>query len=126
MEQGFFHPSRGYWQAVEAPSKAVLDAYPPGTVKVPLKPAPDRVWDGRRWAIDPGYAARAREEKEAHVKKAADSILSSGVHDRAVALSTVDLVMALRDGRLDGLAEGEIREAYREYVVSYLRNSAGL
>ena len=42
MERGFFHPDRGYWQTVgdDVPDE-VLDAYPEGTVEVPLKPGKD-------------------------------------------------------------------------------------
>lgn len=38
MEKGFYHPNQGYWQTISEPSQEVLDAYPEGTVEVPLKP----------------------------------------------------------------------------------------
>lgn len=43
MEKGFFHPDRGYWQAV----------YPEGTIEVPLKPGPDHEWQDGEWVHVP-------------------------------------------------------------------------
>lgn len=53
MEQGFYHPARGYWQAID-----VIDAdhlaklmltYPEGTVQVPVKPGVDYEWQDDEW-----------------------------------------------------------------------------
>jgi hypothetical protein len=49
METGFYHPTRGYWQTTSAPSQAILDGYPDGTVEVPLKPSAAHEWDGSVW-----------------------------------------------------------------------------
>ena len=49
MEIGFFHPSRGYWQAIAPPTDAQRAAYPEGTVEIPLKPAADHEWTGGAW-----------------------------------------------------------------------------
>ncbi len=50
MERGFFHPDRGYWQTVgdDVPDE-VLDAYPEGTVEVPLKPGKDFEFINGEW-----------------------------------------------------------------------------
>lgn len=37
-EHGFYHPSRGYWQAVGDVSDEIIASYPPGTISYPLKP----------------------------------------------------------------------------------------
>jgi hypothetical protein len=49
MEKAFFHPDRGYWQTNSDPSQDILDAYPEGTVEVPLKPAGWHEWNGMGW-----------------------------------------------------------------------------
>lgn len=50
MEQGFFHPTRGYWQATGQPPADILDGYPAGTVQVPIKPGAGYTWTGATWA----------------------------------------------------------------------------
>lgn len=40
MEKGFFHPDRGYWQAITQPDESALALYPQGTVEVQLPPSP--------------------------------------------------------------------------------------
>jgi hypothetical protein len=49
MECGFFHPDRGYWQTIGEPSAEIREAYPAGTVEVPLKPGPNTEWTGTEW-----------------------------------------------------------------------------
>jgi hypothetical protein len=51
MEQGFYHPDRGYWQAISTPSEEVLDSYPEGTIQVPLRPGPEYTWNGSEWIV---------------------------------------------------------------------------
>lgn len=49
MEQGFFHPERGYWQTTGEPPADILASYPAGTVQVPIKPGRGYTWDGVQW-----------------------------------------------------------------------------
>lgn len=49
MEHGFFHPDRGYWQAIGDVPDDVLSTYPEGTVEVPLKPSANHEWNGTAW-----------------------------------------------------------------------------
>lgn len=51
MEYGFYHPDRGYWQAISAPSEETLTSYPKGTIQVDLKPSEFHVFDGSKWVI---------------------------------------------------------------------------
>jgi hypothetical protein len=51
MENGFYHPSRGYWQTISAPSVEIIASYPEGTVEVPLKPGSGYEWDGSAWGL---------------------------------------------------------------------------
>lgn len=53
MDQGFWHPEIGYWQAIATPTEASVAAYPAGTVAVPTRPGPGYVWDGEAWAYGP-------------------------------------------------------------------------
>jgi hypothetical protein len=59
MEQGFYHPARGYWQTNTEVSAEIRASYPEGTVEVPLKPAPNYEWLNNQWvyvAPDPNLA----------------------------------------------------------------------
>lgn len=49
MEKGFYHPTRGYWQTIGAPSADMLASYPEGTVEVSLPPAGMNHYDGAAW-----------------------------------------------------------------------------
>ncbi len=49
MERGFWHPARGYWQAIGNR----LPPYPVGTVEVPLRPGVDYNWNGSEWVHNP-------------------------------------------------------------------------
>ena len=53
MEHGFYHPDRGYWQATSEVDEATINAYPPGTVEVPIKPGNFYEWDGSDWVHTP-------------------------------------------------------------------------
>lgn len=49
MEFGFFHPNHGYWQTLVTPSQEELDAYPSGTIEVPIKPSENHQWQDGEW-----------------------------------------------------------------------------
>ena len=51
-----YHPSRGVWVAVRAPSPAILAGYPTGTVEISAPPGPGYIFDGSAWVTDPEYA----------------------------------------------------------------------
>lgn len=48
-EHGFYHPDRGYWQAIEGNLEDLLPTYPEGTINVPLKPDADHEWQDGEW-----------------------------------------------------------------------------
>lgn len=48
-EHGFYHPDRGYWQAIEGNLEDLLPTYPDGTINVPLKPSADHEWQDGKW-----------------------------------------------------------------------------
>ena len=66
------------------------------------------------------------EELEAEVQKVTDQILQNDERDVAMAMATVDLVMAARDGQLAGLTRAQVRDAYRDRVLFYLRERRGI
>jgi hypothetical protein len=41
MEYGYYHPSRGYWQALAKPCEEELATYPEGAIEVSVKPGSD-------------------------------------------------------------------------------------
>ena len=49
MECGFFHPDRGYWQTLVKPTQEEIDAYPSGTIEVPIKPSENHHWQNGEW-----------------------------------------------------------------------------
>lgn len=49
MELGFYHPDRGYWQAIDGDPETLLVSYPEGTIQVPLKPGADYDWQDGEW-----------------------------------------------------------------------------
>lgn len=49
MECGFFHPDRGYWQTLVKPTQEEIDAYPSGTIEVPIKPSENHHWKNGEW-----------------------------------------------------------------------------
>lgn len=47
MEKGFYNSTLGYWQTIGGePTK---EDYPIGTIEVPLRPAPEYVWNDVEW-----------------------------------------------------------------------------
>ena len=52
-EHGFFHPERGYWQAIDGDPEQLLSSYPEGTQSVPLKPGTDYEWRNGEWGATP-------------------------------------------------------------------------
>ena len=53
MERGFYHPERGYWQAISDPDDETLGKYPAGTVEVPIKPSENHELINGEWVEVP-------------------------------------------------------------------------
>ena len=64
-EHGYFHPDRGYWQAVSNVPQEILGTYPEGTVEVPLKPGADYEWDGSEWVSVPPAPPSVEQQQTA-------------------------------------------------------------
>lgn len=65
-------------------------------------------------------------ELESNVQEIADNLTANNERDKALALATVDLAIATRDGQTNGLTRAQIRSLFRDRVVFYLRESRGL
>lgn len=59
-ETGFYHPDRGYWQAIAGDPAALLASYPQGTTVVPLRPNCHCDWDGLQWVEAPPTPAELK------------------------------------------------------------------
>jgi len=70
--------------------------------------------------------ANSPAKLEEEVQRVTDNLLQNSERDIAIALATVDLVIALRDGQLEGLTRAQIRSAFRDRVVQTLRERRGL
>lgn len=57
-EHGFYHPDRGYWQAISGEMDELLATYPEGTINVPLKPSADHEWQDGEWTYAPSQPER--------------------------------------------------------------------
>ena len=77
-EKGYYHPERGYWQTLAAPSQDILDAYPAGTIEVPLQPSNMHSIVNGAWQIDPAkeQAAQAVIDARAASEAAGQSALA--------------------------------------------------
>lgn len=64
-EHGFYHPERGYWQAVSDVPQYILETYPEGTVEIPLKPGDHYYWNGSDWVYMPPDPAELLEQERA-------------------------------------------------------------
>lgn len=83
MEVGFFHPTAGYWQAVNEPSPEVLATYPVGTRRVPLKPGEGYAYDGDSWIppsqqwLDEKAAREVRLLRDFKLRSEVDPVVSN-------------------------------------------------
>lgn len=98
-----------------------------GHTPAPLKPSRWATWDAANevW-IDNGPPVPTSAELEAEVQSIADALMQNSDRDMAMALATVDLAIAGRDGQLAGLTRDQVRQSFRDRVVFYLRQRRGI
>lgn len=80
MEHGFYHPERGYWQAIGGDPEDLLSTYPEGTVQVPVKPGADYDWQDGAWVYVEPPAPPAPERVTARQFKL--QLLADGILDQ--------------------------------------------
>lgn len=71
-------------------------------------------------------APKTAAELEAEVQEVADAITQNAERDVCIALATVDLALAVRDGTVAGFPTAQVRTLFRDRVVHYLRQRRGL
>ncbi len=83
MEKGFYHSSKGYWQTNSDPSGTIREAYPSGTIEVPLKPSDEHTFNGTVWVaptqaeLDATLAASLRAQRDQKLVVEVDSIVTN-------------------------------------------------
>lgn len=85
METGFFHPDRGYWQAIVGDPEALLATYPAGTVQVPLKPGADYEWQDDAWVYVEPEPVPAPVPDRVTARQFKLQLLSAGLLDQVEA-----------------------------------------
>ena len=107
MEKGFFHPDRGYWQTVSAPSSSIVATYPDGTIEVPLKPSSLHTFDGAEWIpptqaeLDEAAAKAVRSTRDIKLATEVDPIASNALRWSALNAETQAAWAAYRQALLD-------------------------
>ncbi|ARC87887.1 hypothetical protein [Rhodovulum sp. MB263] len=106
MEQGFYHPERGYWQTIGTPSAAILATYPEGTIDVPLRPGPDHALVDGAWVpVEPdpaGQLAAWRDSATLTRLDLASALIAAGILTQGEA---EDLAARRMPGALAALAD---------------------
>lgn len=105
MEQGFYHPLRGYWQAISEPTADILASYPAGTVQVPIKPGENYAWDGVQW-MPPVPVPPTREQQVAAIEAERDAALAAGVVHAGARFYADDTFLTEMLGRIMGYQAG--------------------
>ncbi len=78
-EHGFYHPSIGYWQAIDDVPRDILEAYPDGTIAYPLNPGDGSVPDGQgAWAKPPARLDGIRTARIGAILETAEGLLGAG------------------------------------------------
>lgn len=80
MEHGFYHPERGYWQAIGGEPDDLLPTYPEGTIEVPIKPGADYEWQDGAWVYVEPPPAPAPDRVTARQFKL--QLLADGILDQ--------------------------------------------
>lgn len=112
MEIGFFHPDRGYWQAIDGDPEELLAGYPDGTEQVPLKPGADYEWEDGAWVHV--KSAPTVDDYKAAIVTLLDAKAQERRYDSAVSISTY-----ISSTNLQWAAEATAFVAWRDAVWAY-------
>lgn len=94
MERGFYHDDRGYWQTVGSVSDEIIEAYPAGTVEIPLKPGADHEWVNGAWTPVAPPPPTQDDYATAIQKHVDDAAREKGYNDGATLASYVTSTIA--------------------------------
>jgi len=90
-------------------------------VEVPLKPGEYYDWNGSSW-VENIPSPPTPQELEAEVQVIADELTQLDERTMALALATVDLKMV----DTTGMTKAQVRSAFKDRVVFYLRERRGI
>jgi hypothetical protein len=83
MNNGFISPDGTYWETISKPLDKTREAYPKGTIEVPLRPDHLHTWNGQSW-IPPStevlyeyLSQRVRDERNTKLVAEVDPIVSN-------------------------------------------------
>ena len=93
----------------------------PGHTPVPQRPQWWSTWNGSSWDTGPNPDDDPAA-KEAEVQEIADNLTQDDERLMALAMATVDLRMS----DVSGMTTEQVRQAFRDRVVHYLRQRRGL
>lgn len=65
-EHGFFHPERGYWQVTGDAPAEIRQAWPEGSVGVPIRPSALHEWINGSWVVNAPEALAAAKSTAHH------------------------------------------------------------
>lgn len=115
MEKGFFHPARGYWQAIGG---GKLSRYPEGTVEVPLRPSDDHQWVNGAWQyVAPTQPTAA--ELDALATQVADQTFEQDAKMKALGLVMADIIEQAF-GVSQAVARQQVKTRFRDYYRSLI------
>jgi len=112
-ELGFYHPDRGYWQAIGGDPETLLAGYPEGTIEVPLKPGTDHQWQDGEWV----HVPPTPEEIRAAMPALTARQLRLGLIDAGMSIAQVEAAIAA----IEDVTEREKAQIEWEYATQFLR-----
>lgn len=121
MERGFFHPDRGYWQAIDVPEEALaalLESYPEGTIEVPTKPSQHHEWENGAW-VERLPPEPTPEELRQKMPRLTARQLRMGLVTNGIALSSVDAAIAA----IADPTQRELSKIEWEYATEFNRTN---
>ena len=125
MDTGFYHPKRGYWQAIGDVPQRILAGYPEGTIEVPLKPSANHVWQDDAWVYvtpDPAEALAAERVDMKCSRLQGRLVLGEATCDAIDAIAVDDLTpWAMRQTILNAIEWNRTSQAMTElgFLLGY-------
>ncbi|CAI2936167.1 DUF4376 domain-containing protein [Aminobacter niigataensis] len=101
-EFGFFHPLRGYWQAIGGTPSELLSDYPEGTIQVPIRPGIDHEFVSGEWAYIPPSLSDQKAAKLAAVATQRWEVETGGITVGGAAIATDRVSQSLINGAYNG------------------------
>lgn len=118
MEKGFYHPQRGYWQAVGDVPIEILNGYPEGTVEVPAKPGANHQWNGVAWVfVEPSASEISAKKLATPLEPYQFHAMVDIIEGNGRPLNITSLINAIPD-----VASKAVARSKYAHAKSFLRN----